>query len=103
MKRSSMVMMTGLLLSLLAFTFIKSGNIQGKVLPADGALEVQAIMGTDTLRTALNNGSFIFKNIKTGTYAILLKGNMPYKDTTVKNVAVIDSTTTDIGLIRLAQ
>lgn len=95
------LMVAGLALALLAFTFIKTGNIQGKVTPATGASEVLAVLGTDTLRTGVNNGSFVFRNVKTGTYTVVVKANVPYSDVSVKNVAVIDSVTTDVGLIKL--
>jgi hypothetical protein len=92
---------TGLFLSLLAFTFIKTGNIQGKVMPVNGALQALAVLGTDTLKTPVNNGNFAFRNVKTGTYTIVVKANVPYNDVTVRNVAVIDSVTTDVGVIKV--
>lgn len=91
----------GLLLSLSAFTVIKTGNIQGKVAPAESVAEVQVILGVDTLRTLPVNGSFSFKNVKTGTYTLRVKAKAPYQDVTVKDVAVIDSVTTDVGLVNL--
>ena len=94
---------TGLLFGLSAFTIIKTGSIQGKLMPADGAIEVMAINGADTLRLNAVNGSFIFKNIKTGTYTLLAKAKPPYQDIVVKDVAVIDSTTTDVGTLKFQQ
>jgi hypothetical protein len=91
----------GLLLVLSAFTLIKTGNIQGKVAPAESVAEVQVILGADTLRTLPVNGSFSFKNIKTGTYILRVKAKAPNQDVIVKDVAVIDSVTTDVGLINL--
>lgn len=91
----------GLLLSLSAFTGIKTGNIQGKVAPAESVAEVQVILGTDTLRALPVNGNFSFKNVKTGTYTLRVKAKAPYQDVTVKDVAVIDSVTTDVGLVNL--
>ena len=103
MKKTAVnfLMIIGLALSLLAFAFIKTGNIQGKVTPAGAASQVLAVLGADTLRTVANNGSFVFRNVKTGTYTIVVKANVPYNDVSVKNVAVIDSTTTDVGVIKL--
>ena len=95
------LIVTGLSLSLLAFTFIKTGNIQGKVTPAGSALQVLAVLGKDTLITTVNNGDFIFRNVKTGTYTIVVKANVPYNDVSINNVAVIDSITTDVGVIKL--
>ena len=98
---SKFTMLSGLVLSLLSFTIAGTGSIQGKITPADGASKVLAVLGRDTLSTVVNNGNFAFKNIKTGTYTILVKANIPYNDLSIKNVAVIDSATTDVGLLKL--
>jgi hypothetical protein len=103
MKRLSFLMVMGLVLGMLAFTFIKNGGIQGKVSPADGAAQVLAVSGTDTLKTEINNGSFTFSAVKPGTYTVWVKAKAPYKDTSVENVAVVDSATTDVGEIKLQQ
>lgn len=97
------LMMTGLAIGLLSFSFIQTGNIRGKVLPADAASQVYAVLGTDTLKVMVNNGNFAFPNIKTATYTLIVKGNPPYQDVTIRNVAVIDSVTTDVGVVKLQQ
>jgi len=105
MKRASLNLLAvaGLSIGLLAFGSIKEGGIQGKVTPAEGAKEVVAVAGTDTLRSQVSNGAFVFSNVKKGTYTIWIKANAPYKDASVENVAVTDSATTDIGEIKLLQ
>lgn len=103
MKRFSFLMIIGLGIGLLAFTYIKEGKIQGRIAPADAASQVLAVLGTDTLRSAVNNGNFAFPLVKVGTYTIQVKANAPYKDTSIVNVPVIDSITTDVGLIKLKQ
>jgi hypothetical protein len=101
MKKLSSLLATGLLLMVFAFTFIKEGGIQGKVSPADAALQVLAVSGTDTLKAEINNGSFVFKGVKPATYTIWVKAKAPYKDTSVEHVAVVDSATTDVGELKL--
>lgn len=105
MKRASLNLLAiaGLSLGLFAFGGGKEGGIQGKVTPVEGAKEVVAIAGTDTLRAQMNNGDFVFSNVKKGTYTIWIKANAPYKDASVENIAVTDSATTDIGEIKLMQ
>ncbi len=105
MKRASLSVLAvaGLSLGLFAFGSIKEGGIQGKVTPAEGVKEVVAVAGTDTLRSTISNGSFVFGKVKKGTYTIWVKANAPYKDASVENVAVTDSATTDIGEIKLLQ
>ncbi|TKC12869.1 carboxypeptidase regulatory-like domain-containing protein [Pedobacter polaris] len=105
MKRASLSILAiaGLSIGLLAFGSIKEGGIQGKVTPAEGAKEVVAIAGTDTLRSQISNGAFVFSKVKKGTYTVWVKANAPYKDISIENVAVIDSATTDIGEIKMLQ
>jgi hypothetical protein len=105
MKKASLnfLAVAGLSLGLFAFGSIKEGGIQGRVTPAEGAREVVAVAGTDTLRSQMNNGTFVFSNVKKGTYTIWVKANAPYKDASIENVAVTDSATTDIGEIKLMQ
>jgi hypothetical protein len=105
MKRASLnfLAVAGLSIGLFAFGSIKEGGIQGKVTPAEGAKEVVAVTGTDTLRSQISNGVFVFGKVKKGTYTIWVKANAPYKDASVENVAVTDSATTDIGEIKLQQ
>ncbi len=103
MKKLSFLVMAGLLLAFFAFTFIKDGGIQGKVTPPEGAVQVLAVSGKDTLKTEINNGSFLFAAVKPGTYTLWVKAKAPYKDTSLENVAVVDSATTDVGEIKLLQ
>lgn len=105
MKRVSLsfLVIAALSIGLFAFGSIKEGGIQGKVTPADGAKEVWAIAGNDTLRSQISNGAFVFSNVKKGTYTVWVLANAPYKNTSLENVAVADSATTDIGEIKLLQ
>lgn len=105
MKRASLnfLAVAGLSIGLFAFGSVKEGGIQGKVTPAEGAKEVVAVAGTDTLRSQISNGVFVFGKLKKGTYTVWVKANAPYKDAAVENVAVTDSATTDIGEIKLQQ
>lgn len=99
----SFLSVAGLSLGLLAFNAVKDAGIQGRVSPAEGAAQVLAVAGKDTLRTNVISGSFVFSKIKPGTYTIWVKANPPYKDTALENVAVTDSATTDVGAIKLLQ
>lgn len=93
----------GLLSGIYAFTSIRAGGIQGKITPALGVEKVVAIAGKDTLTAEINKGNLVFRKVKPNTYLLLIKGKAPYKDTTIVDVAVIDSATTDIGEIKLHQ
>ncbi|WP_231491177.1 carboxypeptidase-like regulatory domain-containing protein [Pedobacter sp. Leaf170] len=89
--------------AIFAFTNIKLGGITGKITPASGVAAVALVAGTDTLKADLNQGSFTFINLKEGVYKVWIKGSAPYKDATIENVAVKDSSTTDLGEIKLQQ
>ncbi|MES2457171.1 MAG: carboxypeptidase regulatory-like domain-containing protein [Bacteroidota bacterium] len=91
----------GLSLGLLGFTSMREGGIKGTVSPVEGATQIVAIAGTDTLKAEIVSGSFSLSNVKKGTYTIWVKAKAPYKDTSVENVAVIDSAITDVGEIKL--
>lgn len=88
---------------LLAFTTFRTGGIQGKILPAEGVSRVIAVSGKDTVVAQLKSGSITFQNLKPATYTLLVEAKAPYKATSIENVAVIDSTITDIGEIHLDQ
>lgn len=105
MKRLKLnfIVVAGLSFGLFAFIGIRAGGIQGKISPVEGATQVLAISGRDTLRTTINNGGFVFSKVKAQTYTLLVKGNPPFKDTFLENVAVVDSATTDVGEIKLLQ
>lgn len=103
MKKLNFLTAAGLSLGLLAFTSIREGGIKGTVSPVEGATQVVAIAGTDTLKADINSGSFALANVKKGTYTIWVKAKAPYKDTAVENVAVVDSAVTDVGEIKLQQ
>lgn len=105
MKKLSLNILTaaGLSLGLLAFTAVREGGIKGRVLPAEAGTQVLAVSGVDTLRAEINSGNFTFTNVKKGTYTIWIKAKAPFKDTSLENVAVIDSALTDVGEIKLAQ
>lgn len=99
----NLLLISGLVLGVLAFTLVREGGIRGRISPAETVAQVLAITGTDTLRTDVASGRFSFANIKKGTYTLWIKTTLPYKDTTVEQVAVIDSAVTDVGEIKLQQ
>ena len=68
-----------------------SGRIEGKVQPADAKAMVMAFNTTDTayaIPEGDDDGEFKIKGMKPGTYSVLYKATLPYKDTLVANVQV---------------
>jgi hypothetical protein len=84
-----------------AFKTANTGAIQGKISPPEGIAEILVIAGTDTLKVPNQQGNFVVKSLKANTYTVLVKAVPPYQDYILNEVAVIDSTTTDIGEIKL--
>ena len=105
MKKLSVFCVALILSSILfvAFTFVKLGGIVGRIGPSDAAISVSLITGQDTTSVPVNQGSFSFSKLKEGVYTLVIKANAPYKDAVIENVAVKDSTTTDMGEVRLKQ
>ncbi|GGI23211.1 carboxypeptidase regulatory-like domain-containing protein [Pedobacter mendelii] len=105
MKKFNIILITMVMISLIvvSFTNIRLGGITGKITPPEGASAVALVAGTDTLRAEMSNGTFTFVNLKEGVYKVWIKGNAPYKDATIENVAVKDSASTDLGEIKLQQ
>jgi len=85
----------------IAFKQANTGAIQGKISPTEGISEVLVITGIDTLRVPNQQGSFLAKGLPVATYTVVVKAIPPYQDFTLREVAVIDSVTTDVGQIKL--
>jgi hypothetical protein len=93
-------------LVLLLFAFkphTETGTIKGRISPADGATQVWAITGADTLKTVPVNGEFVFDKAETGTYTVAVDAKDPYKDQMIENVEVKAGEIRDLGEIKLLQ
>lgn len=88
---------------LFAFNVITNGSVKGTVSPADAAVRAWAISGTDTLRADISEGAFEIKDVKPGTYNVIIEANAPYKNASKEGVEVKDGEATDIGQITLEQ
>lgn len=86
-----------------AFRTSDEGSISGKVTPADGANQAWAIIGTDTLKATVNDGTFSIQQAKAGTYTVIVAAKSPFQDVTIANVRVEDGKATDLGEIKLAE
>ncbi len=105
MKKVKLILCT-LFISMIALTafvpkLIPTGSIKGTVIPADGALNAYAIMGTDTAAVNVISGSFELKNLRPGTYVVLIKTTAPFKPVVKPNIVVRDGEINDLGEIKL--
>jgi len=79
------------------------GSITGKVRPFDGATDVWAIQGSDTLKTVVTDGAFTFEDARAGIYTVIVDAKEPFRDATLRDVRVEDGQATDLGEINLQQ
>ncbi|MCO5238029.1 MAG: carboxypeptidase-like regulatory domain-containing protein [Chitinophagaceae bacterium] len=105
MKKTKLVLAAIVILAagLFAFDFIDNGSIKGTVSPADAGTRAWAISDTDTLNTAVSDGAFEIKDVKPGTYQVIIEAKEPYKNATKEGVEVKDGQPTDLGEITLEQ
>lgn len=80
-----------------------TGIIRGKVSPDSVSASVWAFDTSDTLSTYTDStGSFKFAYLPPSTYSVkIIPFTAPYRDTTVTNVSVTASNTTDLGAVVL--
>ena len=78
-----------------------AAGIKGKVTPPENAGTVWAITGTDTLKTAANEGAFEFADAKPCSYTIIVEAKAPYKNFVKEGVEVKEGEVVDLGSITL--
>lgn len=78
----------------------KGGAIIGRIIPAEGAIQLLAISPNDTIKTAINYGLIQITDIKPGNYSLYIQAKSPFKNVQKNNIVVTDETT-DIGEIVL--
>ena len=90
--------------ALFSFNALQTNSIKGTVTPADKAVRAWAVSPTDTLKADVQNGTFEIKDVKAGTYSVIIEAQEPYAHTRKKDVVVdAQQATTDIGEIKLQQ
>jgi len=105
MKNTRLALVALVISAAMLFSFDvlqKSGTLKGKVTPANKAKMAWAISPKDTFHAQIENGTFEFKDVKPGTYAIIIEAQEPYASTRKKDVVVTsDEQVTDVGEIKL--
>jgi hypothetical protein len=90
-------------IAVLAFRNMEGGSIAGKVAPLDGASQVWAIQGADSMKTDITDGAFNLQGAKEGTYTVIINAKQPFKNVTISDVKVDEGKVTDLGEIKLEQ
>lgn len=88
---------------LFAFNAFVNGGIKGTITPADGAIRAWAISATDTVRTDVTGGTFEIKDVKPGTYQVIIEAKAPYKNMAKEGITVADGQITEAGEFKLQQ
>lgn len=78
----------------------ETGTISGKLSPNSGAQYVQAINGTDTVKTVVAAGIFVFK-LRPGHYKVVVDAIEPLHDAVIEHVEVLDGQISNLGEISL--
>lgn len=86
---------------LLAFNKLEDGSVKGTVTPPDGAIRAWVLSAKDTFRTGISSGSFEFKNVKRGTYRLIIEAKAPYKNVAKDSITVVEGNSLDVGEIAL--
>jgi hypothetical protein len=92
-----------IILLVTAFKGFEGGSVSGKVIPENGATEAWAIIGSDTVKTTIVDGTFSIQPVKSGTYTVIINAKAPYKNATLPDVRVMDGKVTDFGEIKLEE
>jgi hypothetical protein len=87
----------------LSFRNMEGGSITGKVAPLDGASQVWAVQGADSLKTDIADGTFNLQGAEEGTYTVIIDAKQPFKNVTISDVKVSEGQVTDLGEIKLEQ
>lgn len=87
--------------TLFSFTAFQQTSIKGTVTPADKAIRAWAVNNTDTLRADVQNGAFEIKDVKAGTYSVIIEAQEPFANTRKPDVVVANGQATDVGQIQL--
>ncbi len=80
-----------------------AGAITGQVSPDSVATTVSAILGPDTLQSAVttSGGHFLLGALPPGSYSVAFHPASGWRDTTLAGVAVSAGATTDVGQVAL--
>jgi hypothetical protein len=90
--------------ALFSFNAVQTNSIKGTVTPADKAVRAWAVSPTDTLKADIQNGTFEIRDVKAGTYSVIIEAQEPFANTRKKDVVVdAQQATTDVGEIKLQQ
>lgn len=86
-----------------AFVVSKTGTVVGSILPNAAWPEIISVYNsTDTAYAIPNfNGQFKIRGLQDGVYSVLVNPSNGYKDTTLTNITITNSSTASVGSVLL--
>lgn len=104
MKKISWILIITILVvgGIHAVTAKQSSGITGTVSPAEQVTAVLAIGSSDTIKTTLKDDHFVLA-AGAGTYKLIIKAKLPYKDALLDNIIITEGKLVDVGAIQLKQ
>ena len=88
---------------LFAFNNIEDGTVKGTVSPPEGGLRAWVLSAKDTFKTDISAGIFEIKNVKSGTYRLIIEVKPPYKNVSKDSITVVEGNSIDVGEMVLEQ
>jgi hypothetical protein len=88
---------------LMAFNNIQDGWVKGTVTPPEGALRAWVLSAKDTFKTDIIAGVFEIRDVKSGTYRLIIEAKPPYKNISKDSITVKEGNPVDVGEIALQQ
>lgn len=89
-------------LSLFAFKNAGTASIKGTVTPPEAATKVWIMSNADTVSVDVAQGKFEVKDLKAGTYSLVVEAKAPYKSIGKEGITISDSPV-DVGEIKLSK
>jgi hypothetical protein len=87
--------------SIHAVRLLQTSSFHVRMYPADGAQQVWAVQGKDSIEMTNMNGQYFLRSINPGLWQISVKANTPYRDARFTISDVRPGTDMDLGEIRL--
>jgi len=84
-----------------AVKILQTSSLHTRILPAEGAEEVWAIQGNDSVRLINNDGDYYLSAVNPGPWRVTVDAKKPYKNVNFEIPDMRPGTDKDLGEIRL--
>lgn len=102
MKKVAVILILALMISAFIVPRNYKPGIHGSVEPPDAANRIWAVNGRDSVSGVQAGGKFSI-DVKPGNWTLIVEAIKPYKNAVVEGILVLETQSTDAGVIRLQQ